>query len=327
MISLKKNFHIVSDGTLERNENTIYFTNKTGKRPLPVENIAQVTCHGSISVTSQALHLFSKEKIPLHFFNYYGFYDGSYQPREVLLSGNLLIKQAENYLEPTQRLFLAKAFVRGSIDNMRRTIAEYKIEGKNEALRNFTFELESVNSTTELMTVEARARIEYYDCFDHILTGDLKYEKRTRQPPENEINAMISFGNSLLYTSTLTEVYHTQLNPTISYLHEPGERRFSLCLDMSELFKPLIVDRLIFYLVNKRIIGKDDFKDELNGIVFTEAGKKRFLQYYEEKLATTIKHRSLGRNVSYQRLLRLEAYKLVKHLLGAKEYKPFVLWW
>jgi CRISPR-associated protein Cas1 len=159
------------------------------------------------------------------------------------------------------------------------------------------------------------------------LNEDFKYEKRTRQPPQNEVNAMISFGNSLLYTATLTEIYNTQLNPTISYLHEPGERRFSLCLDISEIFKPLIVDRLIFYLVNKKIIQLEDFKEELDGIVFTEEGKRKFLKYYEEKLATTIKHRSLRRNVSYQRLIRLEAYKLIKHLIGVKEYKPFVIWW
>jgi CRISPR-associated protein Cas1 len=210
---------------------------------------------------------------------------------------------------------------------MRRTVDEYKIEGKNEKFLQLEEELENTKTITDIMNIEARARIEYYDCFDHIITGDLKFEKRTKQPPENEVNALISFGNSLLYTTVLTEIYNTQLNPTISYLHEPSERRFSLCLDISEVFKPLIVDRLIFYLVNKRIIQKEDFVKELNGILLNENGKRKFLNYYEEKLATTIKHRSLRRKVSYQRLIRLEAYKLIKHLIGLKEYKPFVIWW
>ncbi|MGC9090084.1 MAG: CRISPR-associated endonuclease Cas1, partial [Caldisericia bacterium] len=202
------------------------------------------------------------------------------------------VKQVEHYIDPVKRMFLAKKFVYGAIENMRKTITEYKIEGKVETLLTLAAEVEKATTPTELMNVEARARIEYYDCFEHILVGDLKYEKRTRQPPENEINAMISFGNSLLYSTTLTEVYNTQLNPTISYLHEPSERRYSLCLDLSEIFKPLIIDRLIFYLVNKKIIQKDDFRKELNGIIFTENGKRKFLQYYEEKLQTTIKHRS-----------------------------------
>lgn len=324
---MKANFHIVSDGRLERDENTLYFLSAKGKRPIPIENIHQISCHGSVSVTSQALHLLSKKGIPVHFFNYYGFYDGSYYPRETLLSGELLVRQAEHYLDPERRLFIARRFVTGSIDNMRRTVAEYRIDGKEELLSQLSAETEHSKSITELMNVEARSRICYYDCFETILKGELRYEKRTRQPPENEVNAMISFGNSLLYSTVLGELYNTQLNPTISYLHEPGERRFSLCLDISELFKPLIVDRLIFYLVNKRIIQKEDFRNELNGILFTESGKKTFLKYYEEKLQTTIKHRALRRSVSYQRLIRLEAHKLVKHLVGAREYKPFVLWW
>lgn len=324
---MKSNLHILSDGRIERDENTIYFVNATGRRPLPIENIQQISCHGSVSVTSQAIHLFAQKGILLHFFNYYGFYDGSFYPRESLLSGDLLVRQVEHYLDKEKRLALARSFILGSIENMRRTIAEYKIDGKDGELLKFEGELTSTESITELLNVEARSRISYYDCFENILKGDLKYEKRTRQPPENEINALISFGNALLYSTVLSELYNTQLNPTISYLHEPSERRFSLCLDLSELFKPLIVDRLIFYVINKRIINAGDFRKDLNSVLLTENGKKTFLKYYEEKLRTTIKHRGLRRSVSYQRLIRLEAYKLIKHLISVKQYKPFVMWW
>ena len=324
---MKKNFHIVSEGILERQENTIYFINKGGKRPLPIESVQQLYAHGPLTISSGVIHYFAQKGVPIHFFNYYGFYDGSFYPREKLISGELLVKQVEHYIDPIKRMRIARKIVYGAIENMRKTITEYKIEGKVDTLSKLASEVENANTITELMNVEARARIEYYDCFDYILTGDLKYERRTRQPPENEINALISFGNSLLYTTTLTEIYNTQLSPVVSYLHEPGERRFSLCLDISEIFKPLIVDRLIFYLVNKRVIQKDDFRKELNGILLTEEGKRKFLQYYEEKLATTIKHRSLRRNISYQRLIRLEAYKLIKHIMDIKEYKPFVMWW
>ena len=324
---MKKNFHIVSEGILERHENTIYFINKKGKRPLPIENINQLFAHGPLTVSSGVIHYFAQKGIPIHFFNFYDFYDGTFYPREHLVSGDLLVKQVEHYIDNEKRLLLARKFVEGAISNIMRTISEYKIEGKKEELEALRMELGSAKNITELMNVEARARIAYYRCFDSILTEDFRFEKRTRQPPENEVNALISFGNSLLYTTTLSEIYNTQLNPTISYLHEPSERRFSLSLDLSEIFKPLIVDRLIFFLVNKKIIQKSDFKEEMNGLVLKENAKKDFLRYYEEKLETTIKHRGLRRNVSYQRLIRLEAYKLVKHLVGAKEYSPFVMWW
>jgi CRISPR-associated protein Cas1 len=324
---MKKNFHIVSEGILERHENTVYFLNKDGKRPLPIERIYQLYAHGPLTITSGVIHYFAQKGIPIHFFNYYGFYDGSFYPRESLVSGDLLVKQVEHYLNQEKRIILAGKFVEGAINNMMRTIAEYKIMGKKDELEKFKNEIPDAKSVTDLMNIEARARISYYECFDYILNEEFRFERRTKQPPENEVNALISFGNSLLYTTVLTELYNTQLNPTISYLHEPSERRFSLCLDISEVFKPLIVDRLIFYLVNKKIIQKSNFVEEIGGLILSENGKRIFLKEYEEKLQTTIKHRTLRRKVSYQRLIRLEAYKLIKHLMGMKEYAPFVIWW
>lgn len=179
---MKTNFHIVSDGKLERDENTIYFTNANTKKPIPIENIKQISCHGSVSISSQAIHLFALKGITVHFFNYYGFYDGSFYPRESLVSGEMAVRQAEHYLDNQKRMVIAKKFVSGSIDNMRRTVAEYKIEGKTEKLKELETLVADTNTPSELMNVEARARIEYYDCFDIILQGDLKYEKRTRQP-------------------------------------------------------------------------------------------------------------------------------------------------
>ena len=80
-----------------------------------------------------------------------------------------------------------------------------------------------------------------------------------KRPPNNPVNAMISFGNSLYYAACLSEIYRTQLNTLISYLHEPGERRVSLALDLSKVFKPILVDRTIFKLLNQKMIQLDDF--------------------------------------------------------------------
>lgn len=82
------------------------------------------------------------------------------------------------------------------------------------------------------------------------MNQEIDFKKRVMHPPDNMINSLISYVNSLIYAKILSEVYHTQLNPTISYLHEPGVRRYSLCLDVSEIFKPLIGDRLIFSFTN-----------------------------------------------------------------------------
>ncbi|AUB59577.1 subtype I-B CRISPR-associated endonuclease Cas1 [Methanobacterium subterraneum] len=321
---MKRNYYVMSDGILKRKENTVYFVNKQGKKPLPINKIYSIYAYGSLTFSSQVVHLLAKEGIPIHFFNYYGFYDGSFYPRETLLSGDLLIKQAEHYLDHDKRMIVAKKFVEGAGQNMGKVLSYYKIEN---TIGNTMEDLSDCDVITEVMNVEGRMRSAYYTHMDEILPDGFKMEGRSRRPPENMINALISFGNSLLYSTVLSEIYHTQLNPTISYLHEPFERRYSLALDLSEIFKPILVDRLIFYLVNKRMLKEEDFERDINYCLLNDQGRKIFLKEYDERLKKTIKHRELNRKVSYRRLIRLEAYKLIKHLLGSKEYNPFVIWW
>ena len=100
-----------------------------------------------------------------------------------------------------------------------------------------------------------------------------------------------------------------------------------MCLDISEIFKPLIGDRLIFSLLNKRQITEESFTKELNFLHLKQDASKLIATELEKRLRTTIMHKGLGRKVSYQYLIRLEAYKLVKHLLGEKEYEGFTIWW
>lgn len=320
----KKNYYLLSEGILKRKESTIYFVNEKGSKPLPINKIYSIYAYGQITISSQVINLFAKEGIPIHFFNYYGYYNGSFYPREQLLSGDLLIKQAEHYIDFSKRIKLAKLFVEGSAKNILKVLSYYKIENN---IKETLTELEKTNKITEVMNVEGRIRAEYYNYFDDILPDEFKMEGRSRQPPKNMINSLISFGNSMMYSTVLSELYNTQLNPTISYLHEPSERRFSLALDLSEIFKPFIVDRVIFYLVNKKMITKKDFNQDLNCCLLNDKGRATFIKEYNKRLETTIKHKDLGRKVSYQRLIRLEAYKLKKHMLGMETYDPFVIWW
>lgn len=293
----KKNYYILSEGILKRKENTIYFVNEKGKKPIPINKVYSIYAYGQITFSSQVMSLLSKNGVLIHFFNYYGFYSGSYYPRETLLSGDLLVKQADYYLNTQKRLELAKLFVEGAANNILKVLAYYKIENN---IKETLSELNSTNKITEIMNIEGRIRSEYYSKFDEILPDDFKMEGRSRQPPKNMINSLISFGNSMMYSTVLTELYNTQLNPTISYLHEPSERRFSLSLDLSEIFKPIFVDRLIFYMVNKRMLSKKDFNEDLNCCLLNDKGRNKFIKEYNKRLEKTIKHKKLKKNVSYQ---------------------------
>ena len=177
------------------------------------------------------------------------------------------------------------------------------------------------------MGIEGNIRKKYYEAWSVIINQEIEFEKRVMHPPDNMINSLISFVNSLIYSKTLTEIYHTQLNPTISYLHEPGSRRYSLCLDLSEIFKPLIGNRLIFSLLNKKQITENSFTRELNFHHLKKEASQLIVNELEKKLQATIMHKDLHRKVSYQYLIRVEAYKLIKHLIGEKEYEGFKMWW
>jgi len=329
---MEKNYYILQSGRLKREENTVYFENKEGKKAIPVNDINAIYAFGELDINTKLLVFLSQNKIPVHFFNYYGYYSGTYYPREYLNSGFLLVKQVEHYLNGRRRAEIAKEIVRSASHNILKNLLYYKkheksVEDKIERIKQLQEQIEYAEKTQELMGIEGNIRDAYYGSFNDFLREGFEFEKRVKRPPDNMINCLISFGNSLAYTTTLTEIYHTQLNPTISYLHEPGERRFSLSLDISEIFKPIIVDRIIFNLINNRIIKPEHFLQELNFCYLNDEGKKIFLSEYDEKLKTTIMHKGLARNVSYQRLIRLDCYKLVKHLIDEKKYEGFKAWW
>ena len=334
---MEENYYINKNGVLKRKADTVYFIRKNEageieRRILPVEKIRAIFAYGRISFTSGVVSHLAKTGVPIHFFNYYGFYESSLYPREKLLSGNTIINQAKCYLDSGERLALAKEFVRGSGENIVLNLQYYSRTGSNveEELHGISSDIERIEKAEDipqLMSVEGSIWNKYYNGFNKFVPEKFRFDKRVRNPPDNMINCLISFGNSLLYSTVLTEIYNTQLNPTISYLHEPGERRFSLSLDISEVFKPIIASRIIFKLINKDMIGEENFVKELNSCLLNESGRRLFLQNYDEKLKTTIKHRDLGRNVSYQHLIQLECYKLIKHILGVKKYKALRMWW
>jgi CRISPR-associated protein Cas1 len=178
------------------------------------------------------------------------------------------------------------------------------------------------------MAIEGNIRDNYYATFNSIIDKeDFVFHGRNRRPPQDRINALISFGNTLAYIAVLSEIYKTHLDPRIGYLHTTNFRRFTLNLDVAEIFKPILVDRHIFSLLARNMLKASHFDNKTNGILLNEKGRRIFVEGWEERLRTTIKHRDLGREVSYRRLIRMELYKLEKHLIGEREYSPYVSRW
>lgn len=328
-----QSFYVYNNGDLRRKDNTLQFTNAEGeKKDIPIERIDDIYVMAEMTFNSTFLSYLSQYGITMHFFNYYNYYTGSFYPKEKLLAGQLLVKQVEHYADHGRRMVLARKFIEAAADNIYRNLRYYNGRGKDVSgymseVNDFRKKISGTESVEELMGIEGNIRKQYYAAWNVIIDQEIHFEKRVMHPPDNMINSLISFVNSMIYAKILSEIYHTQLNPTISYLHEPGVRRFSLCLDVSEVFKPLIGDRLIFSLLNRKQITEDSFTKELNFLHLKKEASALISRELEERLKKTIMHKELGRQVSYQYLIRLEAYKLIKHLIGEKEYEGFKIWW
>ena len=323
-----ENYYIFSNGELKRKDNNICFND----RFLKIEMADNIYLFGEVDLNTKCLNYLGQNRVAIHFFNYYGFYTGSFYPKEINVSGNVLIKQVEFYQNIEKRLEIAKEIIKSASDNIFRNLRYYNGRGKDvknqmELIKSLQNEIEKAQNINELMGVEGNIRKIYYSAWNILVNQEIEFEKRVKRPPDNMINTLISFINSLMYTTCLSEIYKTQLNPTISYLHSAGDRRFSLCLDISEIFKPLVVDRLIFSLLNKNIITEEDFEKDSNYYYLKDKGRKKVLEEYEKKLKSVITHKELNREVSYQYLIRLECYKIIKHILGDKKYEGFKMWW
>lgn len=330
---MKRSIYVYSDGQLSRKDNTLRFVNSDGnKTDLPIEQISDIYVMSEMNFNTSLLNIVSRNGISMHFFNYYDFYIGSFYPREQLLAGGLLVKQVEHYSDYDKRLDISKRIIASATYNIYRNLRYYNGRGKDvqeqmDAITSLRKNIGVCSTVEELMGIEGNIRREYYSAWNLIINQDINFFKRVMHPPDNYINSLISFVNSLIYTKVLGQVYITQLNPTISYLHQPGTRRFSLCLDLSEIFKPLIGDRLIFSLLNRNQITERSFTRELNGLHLTKEASRIITEELDNRLKKTIFHKDLQKDVSYEYLIRLECYKLIKHIIGEKEYTGFEIWW
>lgn len=323
--------YIFSMGELKRKDNSIAFINEKGNFYIPIEDTREIYCLNEVSFNTKFLDFVAKAGITIHFFNYHGNYSGSFYPKDYLVSGDLTIKQSIFFIE--NRLSVAKNIVKMIASNIYEVLYHYYRHDKKELkpvfdwLKNDADKFISKDITIEqLLFIEGQIWNRFYDSFQYFLPEDFVMNKRVKRPPDNPINALVSFGNTLLYTKTISAIYHTHLNQSISFLHSPREGRFSLSLDLSEVFKPVIVFKTIFDLVGrKQLQVQKHFDKNLNYALLNEDGKKIFINAFEERINETFLHPKLKRKVSLKHCIKLDGYKLIKHIVEGREFVPFSL--
>lgn len=328
-----RDYYIFRSGRISRKDNSIIFESYENgdlrKVPIPINDIDSLYVFGEIDFNTKLINFFAQNNVMVHFFNYYGYYAGTFYPKEFLSAGEVVVRQAEHYLNKEYRLYLAKQFVYGAAYGMLQNLRRYSdnTAAQIEQLEKLMDQIDAQDSIQALMGIEGNMKETYYSAFKHIIKRQIDFEKRVKNPPDNMMNAIISFMNGVIYAAVLKNIYKTQLNPTVSYLHEPWYRRFSLSLDVAEIFKPIFGDRIIFDLFNNDILRTEHFDKDLNCAYLREDGRKIVMKAFDEKMQTTIRHKQLKRDVSYGKLIQLELYKLIKHLINDDTYKSLRIWW
>lgn len=299
---------------------------------VPIQQISHVVLIGQVGVTTPALHALLEAEIPLSLITRTGKLLGRLSPPT---PPNLALRRKQ-YAQNDNTLFclqLARALVINKIQNqytldLRLTRCRPHLAAGHQlaALQASIQQAAQAESMDVLLGVEGNAARIHFQLYKQAFAPQWCFLKRTRRPPTDPINAVLSLGYSLLTQACFTALETVQLDPYLGYLHTEQYGRPALALDLVEQFRAPIVDSLALWLFNRHILQEEQFEHDpqTGGIVLTNAGLKIFFHQYSHRLESEIAYRTIKRNISYRKLLEYQARQLARYIQGEiKQYKPF----
>lgn len=292
---------------------------------IPITDIRDLIAFDHVDVNTSALSLLSRHGITLHILDHYGNHAGHFTPAESMASATVVRRQVEVSADPEHRLTIARSLVMAAAENLRWAL---DTELLDPALASLRAAVPDCKDTEELMGQEGNFRRTAWAVLDTQLPAWLRMNGRSQRPPTNAGNAFISYLNALVYSRVLTALRSTPLHPAIGFLHaDTDRRRNTLALDLAEPFKPLFAERLLKRTAAQKHLKPSDFETDVGRAALSKSGRKKIASLVKDELATTVYHRTLKRQVSYEEFIHLEALKVVRLCLENTPYKPFRPWW
>ncbi|MEV5412906.1 type I-B CRISPR-associated endonuclease Cas1b [Thermopolyspora sp. NPDC052614] len=292
---------------------------------IPITDVRDIVCCDTADINTAVISLLNQHRINVHFLSHYGDYAGSLLTSDTSTSGQTVLAQARLTDDPAASLVIARAIVTGAAANVRRVIDRRLLARPLEVLEASVAE---ATTREQLMSAEGNFRRAAWAVLDTRLPDWLQLHGRSRRPPANAGNALISYVNGIVYARVLSALRLTPLHTGLSFLHSTMERqRHSLVLDLAEVFKPLFAERLLLRLAGRGQLKPAHFDIDVNQAMLSEPGRKLVVQTVRDELAVTIQHRTLNRAVAYDELPYLEALQLTRTCLEGTPYKPFRIWW
>ena len=330
---MKKVVYLYKSGNLKRKDNSLVLESKDKDDYIPIEQVDMIICFSEVSLNKRVLALLNKYEVSILFYNFYGIGDllmpSICNKGQIWMvdtdrpfyykDGRVLVNQVNKYRDESQRLYISKSILKASIKNMLSVLKYYRKKGKNldeliKKLEDSVGMVPDIETMNELMLIEANAKQTYYKMFDVVLENEnFKFQKRTKNPPQNEVNAMLSYGYALLYGIILSILDRSSLFPQISFIHSLSKNSDSLQYDLADIFKPVYIDRMVLRLIRKKQIKQSHFEYKPVGRCYlNKEGTKLFIEEFNNLLQSTIIYSS--RNYSYRSILSKEVHRLSEYI-------------
>lgn len=303
---------------------------------VPVINLDEVVLVGQVNLSTSAAKLCLERDLPVSYLTPWGAYEGRMQPA-FSKAAPVRIAQVAAHLDPVRSLAFAKAFVVGKLTNQRTLLMRYRRGAEEElgpldaavnALADLIKRAAGASDKLTLLGLEGMGGRHYFGVFERMLKAGMgfNFERRTRRPPEDPVNALLSFAYALLIKEMATALSLANLDPYVGFLHESKWGKPAGALDLMEEFRPIVADSVVLSLVNKGIIGPEEFERPLQGCFLTTAARKRFYQEWERRKGEEITHPLFGYKVTYRRVFEVQARLLAKAIQGDVErYQPLLV--
>ncbi len=296
---------------------------------VPVHKVSHIVLIGRVGLTTPALHVLLEKNIPVIFLDAQGRYLGQMTPA---LSANLPLRQQQfkRNDDPDFALSFSRSIVAGKIHNQAvqaRRWSRYTdgiTEAMINALKEKEREAQESGDMTSLLGIEGSAARAYFEMMQKVIAPEWGFTGRNRRPPKDPVNAMLSFGYTLLTYTMCSALQIVGLDPYLGYYHAEGYGRPSLALDLIEEFRIPVIDNLITGLINRGQIKVQDFSTCEEGVWMNDQAKRIFIRAFGRKLSQSVKTHEIKRGISYQKHMEVQARKVARYIQQTIEaYKPF----
>lgn len=333
---------ITKQGTYlsKEGETVVVSANKETLLQVPIHTIWGIVCFGQVSMSPYLMGFCAENKVAVSFLTEYGHFLASVQGR---VSGNVLLRR-EQYRRADDMTYsseITKSILVGKISNCRTVLQralrdhsdKVNVDKITSASTHLSYSLEQIqneNSLDVLRGIEGESANAYFNVFDHLIVAqkdNFKFEKRTRRPPLDEVNCLLSFLYTLLMHDVRSALETVGLDSCVGFLHRDRPGRPGLALDIMEEFRPFLAERLTLSLINRGQICKKGFTKMESGAVFMDDDtRKEVLVAYQKRKQEEILHPYLKENVQVGLLFYIQALLLARHLRGDIDGYPVFIW-